>query len=481
MIPHIYDYVIIGGGIGGACTGAYLSNKGKSVCLLEKEPYLGGCSSTFERKGYRYNLGATTFAGWGKGMIVREFFQSLGVEPKLLPLKSAFVQIKDSINLPHHEDLDTFLQALESNFPHPKNRSFWEEVYKLNHEFYRHNSYIYTKRTLAQFIRSIATFLPIAKLFWPLVLQRGDRYIRTHLPNISPTYYQALQAQLRIVTQTSIKESSALGLVLALGYPFLGNAYAKGGMGALFDALEHKIDTVCKGTLVLHIDRRSDYYIAHTHQGDFLGHNLILNLPLFESGRLFDKGPIRDYFNKFKALDNDQSAFMLYGILKCKKPLEHHYQILLPKPLKNTISDAIFVSFSDANDEKMAPSGHLSMTLSVHTKSSAWMGLEKNAYRTQKAHLVSQLLEIVCDTLGVQKEDFVTYFGATPKTFKRYIGRSQLGGIPMSFTRPFFRNPANDTPFRGLYCVGDTTFAAQGWPGVIAGVRNLSRILDANN
>jgi phytoene dehydrogenase-like protein len=481
MVPRIYDYIIVGGGIGGVSIGAHLGNQGKSVCLLEKEPYLGGCSSTFSHKGFRYNTGATTFAGWGEGMIVREFFQSLAIAPELIPLKNAFTQINNTLNLPHHEDLNTFVQALETNFSHPKNRSFWENIYNLNRQFYRHNSYIYTKRTLGELIRSMGTFLPIAKAFWPLILQRADRYIQRHLPNISPQYYQALEAQLRIVAQASMRESSALGLILALGYPFLGNAYVKGGMGKLFDALESKIDSIHKATSVLHIDSKEAYYTAHTHKGGFFGRNLILNLPLFDSGRFFDPGPIRKYFNKFKTLDNNQSAFMLYGTLKCNKPLEHHYQILLPKALKNTISDALFVSFSDINDTQMAPSGHFSMTLSVHTKSSWWLELDKLTYTIQKQALVSQLLEIVCDTLGVQKEDFVSYFGATPKTFKHYIGRAGLGGIPMHYTRPFFKNPANDTPFRGLYCVGDTTFAAQGWPGVIAGVRNLSRILDATN
>lgn len=481
MGPHTYDYIIVGGGVGGACMGADLTQKGKTVCLLEKEPYLGGCSSTFKRKGYSFNSGATTFAGWGDGMIVREFFNSLHVKLPLERLEGAFVQMDDSKNLPHYEDLELFLQHLDEQFPHPQNRLFWEEVHRLNHQFYSHNSFIFTKRNFIELIRSLKTFMPIAKQFWPLLLKRGDKYIKSKLPQISPQYYKALEAQLRIVTQTSIHETSALGLILGLGYPFLGNAYVRGGMGAIFDVLESKIHSVHKSTSVLHIDSRDGYYVAHTHKGGFLGRNIILNLPLFECSRLFDPGPVRDYFHKFKTLDNDQSAFMLYGILKAVKPLEHHYQIILPKPLKHTISDALFVSFSDKEDGLMTPPEHYSMTLSIHTKSSWWTSLDKPTYKVQKATLASQLIEIICDKLGLNKEDFVTFFGATPKTFKHYIGRSQLGGIPMSYTRPFFMNPSNDTPYKGLYCVGDTTFAAQGWPGVIAGVRNLSRILDAAN
>jgi phytoene dehydrogenase-like protein len=33
--------------------------------------------------------------------------------------------------------------------------------------------------------------------------------------------------------------------------------------------------------------------------------------------------------------------------------------------------------------------------------------------------------------------------------------------------------PGNDTPIKGLYHVGDSVYAAQGWPGVVMGVNNL--------
>lgn len=478
MNSCLYDYLIIGGGVGGTSMAAHLSHQGKSVCLLEKEPYLGGCSSTFVRKGYRFNTGATTFAGWNDKMVVREFFESLHVKPPVETLDNAFTQIIQSGELNHSNDFLTFANEIQKHFPHPQNHPFWKEIYRLNQDFYSHNDYLYKKGSLGKFLCSFKTFLPIAKDFWPLVIKRGDSYIKSKLPNISPQYYQALEAQLRIVTQTSLHETSALSAVLALGYPFIGNAYVKGGMGSLFDSLESKIHTIHKATSVLHIDKKENHYIAHTHKGGFVGKNLILNLPLFECGKLFDEGKIKSYFDSFKSLDNNQSAFMLYGIFKNTKPLKHHYQIILPKPLNHTVSDALFVSLSDENDREMTPSGLLSMTLSVHTKSSWWENLDKSTYKAQKSALVSQLLDIVCDKLGLNKEDFVTFFGATPKTYKHYIGRTQLGGIPMQFTRPFFRNPSNDTPFDGLYCVGDTTFAAQGWPGVIAGVRNLARILD---
>jgi len=43
------------------------------------------------------------------------------------------------------------------------------------------------------------------------------------------------------------------------------------------------------------------------------------------------------------------------------------------------------------------------------------------------------------------------------------------------------RLPANDTPIKGFYQVGDTAYAAQGWPGVVMGAFNCMRMIDGQH
>lgn len=478
QVPH-YDFIVVGGGVGGTCAAAMLTQKGHRVLLLEKEPYLGGCSSTFSHQGFRYNTGATTFAGFAAGLEVYDFFQNLGICVLTSPLEAAFVQVQGGAPLPRYEALALFLEALETAHPHPKNRIFWEEIARINSAFYRHKGYYFSKGTLGKMLRSLTSFWPLAKAFGPLFLEPATSYLSRKLPNLTPAYLKALDAQVRIVSQTSLAHMNALSAILALGYPFLANAYVWGGMGSLFEALEKNIYHVQTATPVNRIVPCEGHYEVHTKKALFHATNVVLNLPVFECAKFFPIGDMAEYFARFKPLNNGQSAFMLYATFCTDKPLAHHYQLLLETPLPFTTSDALFVSFSDQRDTSLAPQGHYSMTLSVHTQSSWWNKKDILSYKNRKAALVSQLLDEVCARLGLEKTSVVHHFGATPATFARYLGRSQLGGIPMSYTRPFFRNPANDTPFRGLYTVGDTTFAAQGWPGVIAGVRSLEKILDA--
>ncbi len=54
-----YDVVVIGAGLGGLSAGALLAKQGRRVLVLEQSTAIGGCCSTFERKGYRFDVGAS--------------------------------------------------------------------------------------------------------------------------------------------------------------------------------------------------------------------------------------------------------------------------------------------------------------------------------------------------------------------------------------------------------------------------------------
>lgn len=52
----IYDIVIIGGGLGGLQCGYILAKNGLNVCVLEKNPVLGGCLQSYRRRGAECTL-----------------------------------------------------------------------------------------------------------------------------------------------------------------------------------------------------------------------------------------------------------------------------------------------------------------------------------------------------------------------------------------------------------------------------------------
>jgi prolycopene isomerase len=52
-----YDAIIIGSGIGGLLTGAYLAEGGAHVLICEQHVQPGGCFTSFKQKGYTFDGG----------------------------------------------------------------------------------------------------------------------------------------------------------------------------------------------------------------------------------------------------------------------------------------------------------------------------------------------------------------------------------------------------------------------------------------
>lgn len=61
----IYDAIVIGGGVAGLTTAAYLSKSGHSTCLLEKEARCGGLVNSFERNGFTFDAGVRALENAG--------------------------------------------------------------------------------------------------------------------------------------------------------------------------------------------------------------------------------------------------------------------------------------------------------------------------------------------------------------------------------------------------------------------------------
>lgn len=101
------------------------------------------------------------------------------------------------------------------------------------------------------------------------------------------------------------------------------------------------------------------------------------------------------------------------------------------------------------------------------------MNMKKKKEFTQR-FIINEFLN---NFQNIKQENIKTIFSATSKTFYRYINRSNCGGKPIT-AKTIFQLPSCNTPFEGLYNVGDTVFAGQGWPGVAIGVGVLNKELN---
>jgi len=469
------DFAIVGSGIGGSSIAALLSAKGYDVSLFEKEPYLGGCSSSFSHKGYTYNTGATTLAGYEEGYIVKEIFDAIGFIPKVIKTDPSIVVIQNNKTTSRFQDFERFFEGVNTNYPHAKNREFWELIYTINKEFYKLSGYYYANENIFVKIKSLTSFLPLFLKFQKYLRVGAYKFINDFFEGIDEEYLEFMESQVLIVAQAPIKEINFFTAALSLGYTFNDNYYVVGGFSRIFEDMTLNVKDLHTKSEIINIVQCQGYFELYSKKEIFRAKKVILNSTVYESGKLFSDTKIKNYYKKYEKLDNHQSSFMFYMTVKSNKKFFHHYQIIKNKIFSHAISKALFVSFSDENDTQIAPKGYYSITASLHTDNRFWE--DKGEYKAQKKELESIVLKTIMQTLEIEENEIVHSFSATSKTFGHYINRTQVGGnaITMKNFLPFL--PGNDTKIKDLYNVGDTVYAAQGWPGVMLGVKNLQRLL----
>lgn len=477
----IREYAIVGGGIGGCSIAALLNAKGHDVVLIEKEPSLGGCASTFSHGGNHYNAGATTISGYHEGGIVRRIFDAVGITPDVISTDPAITIIQGDKSCVRYRDLERFISEIETFYPHAKHREFWTLIHTLGIAFYELQGHYYSNQSSLMKVRSLLSLYPMFKRFWRYLFGNARDFITRFYGTLSPQYLDFLDAQILIVAQATSDKINFFTAALSLGYTFNETHYPIGGMGAMCTSLTSKIPDVRTRCLVTSITKENDVYTLTTAQGPIQCKNLIMGTSHYESSQWFSDHAIKKYYQKYEKRNNHQSAFVLYMTIKTPTPYHHHYQFISETIIPHTLSKSLFVSFSDPSDTLIAPVGSYRITASIHTDTRFWTPLSKVHYQHQKKELQNLLQQWICDKLGIQNEEIVECFAATPKTFGRYINRTQLGGNALTLSNFLPRLPSNDTPIKGLYQIGDTAYAAQGWPGVVMGAFNCMRMINGKH
>lgn len=467
-----YDLAIIGSGMGGSMLAAL--NKEKNLVVFEKDRNLGGCASTFKRFGSYFNAGATTFVGYEDNHPVKNIFNKADFTPNLLKSEIAIRVLQNGKTIDRVKDFESFLEQINKAFPNKNNRVFWQKIKDLDKKFWTLEELYYNKYSFDSYLKTAKSVWGIFSIFKFDLLKSAKSFIRQILGDISEEYQDFIDAQLLITLQTTSKDISVLSLALGLAYPFHDVFYVNGGMGSLFDGLLKDIELKRKEELIKVIKENKLYRII-TSKDEYLSEKLVLNSSIYNCADFFDEYVIKKYYESFDF--NDQSAFVVNFNIEKKYDFLHHYQIIFKEVIPNCISKAFFISISDINDEKMSKK-QFSVTISSHTKALFWKDLSQEEYEKQKKITQDFIIKKFLESFEtIKKEDIINIFSASSKTFKRYINRYNCGGRAITI-KNILNTPSSKTPFEGLYNVGDTIFAGQGWPGVALGVDVLNKELN---
>lgn len=469
------DIAVVGSGIGGSLFSAL--NCEKDIILFEKDKNLGGCASTFKRFGGYYNSGATTLVGYEDGHILKKQFDTIGLKPDIIKSDIAIRVVQNGKTIDRVQDFEHFLIELEKQYPNKNNRVFWEKIKRIDEKFWQLQKIYYGKYTFQNYIKTFGFIRELLQTFGFDIFKSANGFIQSTLGDISKEYRNFIDAQLLITVQTSSENISFLSLALGLAYPFHDVYYVNGGMGKLIENIVKYID-VHKNEEIQKIIKQNTNWIIESNKQTYKTKTLVLNSSVYQSAELFKDKNIQNYYKGFSF--SDQSAFVLYLNIQSDKNFLEHYQFIYDEPLPNCISNSFFVSFSKKEDAILSKNGY-SVTISTHTKANFWKSIDKSMYDEAKEITTNFITEKFLEYFScLKQEDIQQSFSATSITFNRYINRYNCGGKAIGF-KNINQLPSCNTPFKGLYNIGDTVFAGQGWPGVALGVEVLQRHLNGSS
>jgi len=126
-----YDAIIIGAGLGGLVCGQLLARKGLRVVIFEKKAQVGGCCTSFQRKGFTFDLSVQSIGGCREGGRVWRLLDDLGLRDRieLLPLDPAREYHFPDRKVIQYADLNSHIEYLTSLFP--REREGIKEVYQI--------------------------------------------------------------------------------------------------------------------------------------------------------------------------------------------------------------------------------------------------------------------------------------------------------------------------------------------------------------
>ena len=448
-----YDVVIIGAGVGGLTAGALLSKAGLSVCLLEKEPHVGGYLAGFRRKDFRFDTAIHWLNQCNPDGLVSRLFDAIGSDhPKAIQQQRIRRYKGDNFDYLLTSNPDQWRDQLIEEYPNDKAgiTRFFKAAKKLGKSFKNYSAIFRSEETmtLLERIRNKRHLVKFVIPFIPFITYSGEKGLKKGLSKFFKD-----EAIHRIFTS----EVELLACLVPIGWAYYGDFQSppKGGGQVIPEWLEHVIE-----------------YFGNTIQCRCRVKEILLNGKEVKGVRFEHRGIQHEVACKYVIAANDVET--LYE----KMLPEHAIPAGMKKKLRQaemysssvTISIALdcpaetlgfneelvhiaseHVSFKDhqsgdpmkseisilapsLRDKSMAPEGHGTLTLYMP----AYMGYRDNwlthldadgNYRRNEAYqqLKTEIAELIIARVEAKvapglRSHILFYEVATPVTHHRYTG-----------------------------------------------------------
>ncbi len=465
------EVLIVGSGMGSLSAGVLLAQKGLKVTILEQNWQPGGCTSSYWRKGFVFEAGATTLVGLGDQMPLQYVLDQTGIEltPRHLNLPMQ-VHLEDGSVINRYEDLNQWISEAERVFGKEGQRSFWEEAYKVS-RFVWGTSLAQTAFPPTRFSdlwRSAMNASLSQVQHLPYAFMSTEKLLTRHGLHTNKAFVDFVNEQLLITAQNHMAEVNALFGATALCYTNYPNYYLDGGLLNLVSPfvkyIEDKGGEVILRKAVSKVECSREGYTVICNKGEeYKADYLISGIPINNTLEMMSGEMGQKLQSKVMESAQLNSAFQMGIGFRPHREFESiHHQIHIPAGLAETGSASIFISLSHPQDATRTDEEGLAvMSVSTHIPDPAQKIVDKD--RAAEA-VISELER--CDFL--KKENIIYQHASTPRSWAKWTGRKWgfVGGYPQYMSVKPWQMLDARLDHHKAYLVGDTVYPGQGIPGV---------------
>jgi C-3',4' desaturase CrtD len=488
--------------MGGLTAAALLAHRGYQVLVVDQAIVPGGCASTFKRKGFTFDVGATQVAGLEPGGIHHRIFSELQIDPPAATLcDPACAVYLPGENEPINVWRDPQRWQAERQRQFPGSEPFWQ----LMSDLFRH-SWAFQSRDpvlpprnlwdLWQFAQAVR---PDTLLTLPYTFSTVGQVLRGYGLEHDRRLKTFLDMQLKLYSQVDAEETALLYAATALGVSQSpqGLSHLHGSMQALSDRLVTALERDGGRLVMRHTAQRilteGDRTIAVEIRNQKTGEiwlepadQVVANVTVQNLVQLLGKQAPRGYQQRVDKLPPASGAFVIYlGVTQAAIPADcpPHLQFLYDYDGPIAENNSLFVSVSRSGDGR-APTGCATVIASSFTDPSIWWNTgEASAasYAALKQHYTDEAIARLSQFFHLTPDTIIHAETATPRTFARFTGRDRgvVGGIGQRISTfgPF--GFANRTPIQHLWLVGDSTHPGEGTAGVSYSAFTVARQIEA--
>ena len=476
MTQPEWDAIVIGAGIGGLVAATQLAAKGTRVLVLERYLIPGGSAGSFERQGYRFDVGASMIFGFGDRGTTNLLTRALAAVGQQLETLPDPVQIHyhlpQGLSLKVHRNYEKYLQELAAIFPHEHQglRRFYDTCWQVFNDLNQMEllSLEEPRYLLRMFLRHPLICWRLLKFLPQTVGDVVHRYLQDPLV----LKFMDLECYCWSVVPAAQTAMMNAGMVFSDRH-YGGVNYPKGGVGQIAQKLVMGLEATggqiryrARVTQIV-VERGRAVGVKLATGQQIRARRIISNATRWNTfGELIPSVPPAEQRWRRRYQQSPSFLSLHLGVAAEAIPagMNCHHVLVADWNQMMTPGGTLFVSIPTILDPDLAPAGHHIVHAFTPSWIQDWQQLAPSDYRQRKAQAAVELVQRLEHILPHLSEHIVLQEVGTPRTHRRFLGRQNgtYGPIPAGNIRGLLGMPFNRTVIPGLYCVGDSTFPGQG-------------------